>query len=107
MIRRPPRSTLFPYTTLFRSHNFAARRAAHNGIVHEDDALADEQLANRVEFELHAEIANGLRWLDERPSDVVVADEPHTERDFRFERVADRGRHAGIRHRHDEVGLDW
>src|SRR3712207_7280256 len=26
MIRRPPRSTLFPYTTLFRSH---AGRAAH------------------------------------------------------------------------------
>src|SRR3712207_8732697 len=24
MIRRPPRSTLFPYTTLFRSHNLAA-----------------------------------------------------------------------------------
>src|SRR2546422_7867388 len=24
MIRRPPRSTLFPYTTLFRSHQFAA-----------------------------------------------------------------------------------
>src|SRR3989449_8964659 len=23
MIRRPPRSTLFPYTTLFRSHQFA------------------------------------------------------------------------------------
>src|SRR2546429_7114692 len=23
MIRRPPRSTLFPYTTLFRSQNFA------------------------------------------------------------------------------------
>src|SRR2546426_3715903 len=25
MIRRPPRSTLFPYTTLFRSHSLAAR----------------------------------------------------------------------------------
>src|SRR2546422_4269023 len=25
MIRRPPRSTLFPYTTLFRSHAAAAR----------------------------------------------------------------------------------
>src|SRR2546425_8743712 len=24
MIRRPPRSTLFPYTTLFRSHRFPA-----------------------------------------------------------------------------------
>src|SRR5690348_17881470 len=26
MIRRPPRSTLFPYTTLFRSRGSAARR---------------------------------------------------------------------------------
>src|SRR3989441_10108960 len=26
MIRRPPRSTLFPYTTLFRSHRPSARR---------------------------------------------------------------------------------
>src|SRR5256885_6809497 len=25
MIRRPPRSTLFPYTTLFRSHSHTAR----------------------------------------------------------------------------------
>src|SRR5258705_11747400 len=31
MIRRPPRSTLFPYTTLFRSHN--------NGIKSENWAL--------------------------------------------------------------------
>src|SRR3712207_8150736 len=28
MIRRPPRSTLFPYTTLFRSPTIAALRAA-------------------------------------------------------------------------------
>src|SRR3712207_8973418 len=27
MIRRPPRSTLFPYTTLFRSHRHAAQPA--------------------------------------------------------------------------------
>src|SRR5437016_10829741 len=27
MIRRPPRSTLFPYTTLFRSHNGGPRRS--------------------------------------------------------------------------------
>src|SRR2546422_5011720 len=26
MIRRPPRSTLFPYTTLFRSYVFVSRR---------------------------------------------------------------------------------
>src|SRR2546426_4335381 len=28
MIRRPPRSTLFPYTTLFRSHRQADRQRA-------------------------------------------------------------------------------
>src|SRR3712207_8553884 len=28
MIRRPPRSTLFPYTTLFRSHQPSARARA-------------------------------------------------------------------------------
>src|SRR2546430_12996207 len=37
MIRRPPRSTLFPYTTLFRSHrrsaHFARERAAWRQIV--------------------------------------------------------------------------
>src|SRR5258707_8394769 len=26
MIRRPPRSTLFPYTTLFRSHRYVTHR---------------------------------------------------------------------------------
>src|SRR5258705_418439 len=29
MIRRPPRSTLFPYTTLFRSHDCAERRCRY------------------------------------------------------------------------------
>src|SRR5256885_2961714 len=31
MIRRPPRSTLFPYTTLFRSHLRALRRRLRRG----------------------------------------------------------------------------
>src|SRR3989449_6256302 len=30
MIRRPPRSTLFPYTTLFRSHELRAFPRVHN-----------------------------------------------------------------------------
>src|SRR2546422_4222475 len=33
MIRRPPRSTLFPYTTLFRSLLARAPRQAHGGAV--------------------------------------------------------------------------
>src|SRR3712207_6916342 len=31
MIRRPPRSTLFPYTTLFRSRTTSCRNASSNG----------------------------------------------------------------------------
>src|SRR5258708_8423459 len=36
MIRRPPRSTLFPYTTLFRSHQQPRSRAAHLPLVEPD-----------------------------------------------------------------------
>src|SRR2546426_7749116 len=39
MIRRPPRSTLFPYTTLFRSHEAQGERFSGFGVV------ALEQLA--------------------------------------------------------------
>src|SRR2546428_5268714 len=37
MIRRPPRSTLFPYTTLFRS---AGRHAFQTGAAHDTDRKA-------------------------------------------------------------------
>src|SRR5256886_4571349 len=40
MIRRPPRSTLFPYTTLFRSHMQGARRHAAEIIRLVDFALS-------------------------------------------------------------------
>src|SRR2546422_4444337 len=33
MIRRPPRSTLFPYTTLFRSHSREAAAARARGLL--------------------------------------------------------------------------
>src|SRR5438034_8099014 len=32
MIRRPPRSTLFPYTTLFRSHRFTYAQPAKGDV---------------------------------------------------------------------------
>src|SRR3989454_4137585 len=36
MIRRPPRSTLFPYTTLFRSHRRQRRRRPDAHVADED-----------------------------------------------------------------------
>src|SRR5260221_7970522 len=44
MIRRPPRSTLFPYTTLFRSHGRSSRnREIDAGGALSRAAAADEQ----------------------------------------------------------------
>src|SRR5438876_2994120 len=49
MIRRPPRSTLFPYTTLFRSL----------------DVGAETSLAGQIEGQVHAE-AGGLGRRDRK-----------------------------------------
>src|SRR2546425_8612613 len=46
MIRRPPRSTLFPYTTLFRSE--AKERGELDDGVHRDRRRVLERVANRV-----------------------------------------------------------
>src|SRR5256885_9794977 len=35
MIRRPPRSTLFPYTTLFRSRIYAGQTREHVGLTNQ------------------------------------------------------------------------
>src|SRR3712207_7433174 len=51
MIRRPPRSTLFPYTTLFRSEEIAAtldRRLRRELTPEQYRMVRDLQLATRV-----------------------------------------------------------
>src|SRR2546422_2501387 len=56
MIRRPPRSTLFPYTTLFRSHEDRAdgRGRHHDWIVPCLDGLdQDPSDARPGEYRLH------------------------------------------------------
>src|SRR3712207_8066187 len=58
MIRRPPRSTLFPYTTLFRSGLAPAKQRAQVGDDHETlgDAGAEADLGEVAEI-LEAEVA--------------------------------------------------
>src|SRR2546429_4173897 len=49
MIRRPPRSTLFPYTTLFRSVFVRGRKEFHSGW----DAIELEQSLHDLRSEEH------------------------------------------------------
>src|SRR3712207_7279434 len=66
MIRRPPRSTLFPYTTLFRSRDVLLHRALRELEARRDlrvgVALADERrdlpLADRKSTRLNSSHAN-------------------------------------------------
>src|SRR2546427_3229464 len=61
MIRRPPRSTLFPYTTLFRSNRLAAEQARVTGL---RDGAPPPVLA--VEEEHVIEVVDRLEVEEER-----------------------------------------
>src|SRR6266852_5944887 len=86
--------------------DLAAGRAAHDGIIDEDHALAIDQAADGIELELHAEISDGLRRFDESASDVVIANQAHAKGNFGFERIADGRGHAGIGHGDDDIRID-
>src|SRR5258708_17730124 len=59
MIRRPPRSTLFPYTTLFRSPEVGRRR-------HGDRSV--------VVFDVHTQVCEYLGRSEEHTSELQSAD---------------------------------
>src|SRR2546428_4209682 len=48
MIRRPPRSTLFPYTTLFRSVDLALQSQVRPVVPQQVDAVGNPILAHHV-----------------------------------------------------------
>src|SRR2546430_4219838 len=59
MIRRPPRSTLFPYTTLFRS--------LEGKTVDVRIGLRErmQQASHQRDFERAAQLRDALKWLDQ------------------------------------------
>src|SRR5258708_39902852 len=59
MIRRPPRSTLFPYTTLFRSLD-------NRGSARRSRAFTDPIRGRLGEIEVRDQLA-GARWLQGQP----------------------------------------
>src|SRR3712207_8485676 len=75
MIRRPPRSTLFPYTTLFRSQSdqLPARDALPNA---HDLRVSD--LIPRSEREAFAEHARDDAWREMMPGELTGKDRKST-----------------------------
>src|SRR5258708_21549666 len=78
MIRRPPRSTLFPYTTLFRSENFRIalsnadlkrhrRKNAHGLLDRSEEHTSELQSPDHLVCRLLLEKKKKLRYqIDER-----------------------------------------
>src|SRR2546430_17469278 len=75
MIRRPPRSTLFPYTTLFRTVPSAQITAAH--IEPSSEAAADVKAAKAISVVTPLPVVAGRGGLAENPP---AATGPHAHR---------------------------
>src|SRR5258708_23874949 len=67
MIRRPPRSTLFPYTTLFRSEQQARLRALgiedHNRIYSTEDLAPGQEILFSSTGVTDGELLKGVRFI--------------------------------------------
>ncbi len=82
-----------------------AGRAAHDRVVDEHDAASLQDALHRIQLHAHAEMADRLVRLDERPSDVVIADQAHLQRHARTASAYPMRRaHARVRNRHDDIG---
>src|SRR3712207_7692947 len=68
MIRRPPRSTLFPYTTLFRSERESAERLQESGHPEVGGAQEEEGVAGGAGEELRLEVGGGAGERGDRKS---------------------------------------
>src|SRR3712207_9533977 len=89
MIRRPPRSTLFPYTTLFRSHDVDLVAGRNGAVAHglvDLSHVVDAVVGGRVDLH-HVDVPaldDGLAVLahlvelDGRATGAVLRSEEHT-----------------------------
>src|SRR6266536_6606461 len=91
MIRRPPRSTLFPYTTLFRSR--AAARQSHEAQFRPEPGPAERRRGRGI----YAAVPAGDG--DSRMRNVVVTDPPRADAELVAERAA-----YGVATAHEALG---
>src|SRR2546430_8871524 len=79
MIRRPPRSTLFPYTTLFRSKGGEERMIAWNNTVLQDASGRPTGTLDRKSTRLnssHSQISYAVFCLKKKKNNHTTAEPP-------------------------------
>src|SRR2546429_7198116 len=73
MIRRPPRSTLFPYTTLFRSRELGARNILHGSVRRYGERLRIGTRSEEHTSELQSRLHLVCRLLLEKKKQIYSA----------------------------------
>src|SRR5438132_8861867 len=85
MIRRPPRSTLFPYTTLFRSLVDDERQPAEGAVEDTADRSADERSEEHTsELQSHSDLV--CRLLLEKKKNNNTRNRKKKKRNIRIEK---------------------
>src|SRR2546430_13397481 len=70
MIRRPPRSTLFPYTTLFRSHKFCLLHLSRLLNPHHHPCLLPDRKSTRLNSS-HSQISYAVFCLKKKKQHIL------------------------------------
>src|SRR5690554_7289914 len=78
MIRRPPRSTLFPYTTLFRSPQNTARIQIIKNLVNREDHILCVSLLTHLTVHRHPQVELRLANSPYPISSLYPRSEEHT-----------------------------
>src|SRR5215475_2357533 len=86
-------------------HQFLTGGPTYNRVIYYDDAFISQKALDRVQFNFHAKMPNGLLWLNKRAPDIVIADEPCIKGNPCLLRIAQCRRNAGVWHRNDYIGF--
>src|SRR2546430_16237875 len=100
MIRRPPRSTLFPYTTLFRSRILGeGPRVGGHGVCAGEDLVSGDEASVAVGPPVGDTQVIVKRTAHVEPARAVACDAPgiaHGRREPRLQEAVDQGAVAGV-----------
>src|SRR3712207_8949081 len=78
MIRRPPRSTLFPYTTLFRSFNMLERERLESKKISKTNAVTSIMDHELPADDVYIGPSDYVPWLTDRKWAHIRRSEEHT-----------------------------
>src|SRR5512132_2572201 len=80
----------------YHLHDLARRRTPHDRVIDKNDPLAGNHSAVGGMLEPDALVANGLRRLNKRATDVVIANDAELVGDFCLLGETDRSRHTRV-----------